>query len=145
MKYFSINLPPPIQHRKIPNTLKAGYPILGIDANESTQETIAYGCQQSQKNFKGKVMNTQSTTPVHALQDLQQYANAEALTPALHDLCSHFGSIKKLVVLTAKHEGIKQAICFLRLASEDQEKHNQNTCSGTPLPPESRPKHRSRS
>ena len=66
-------------------------------------------------------MNTPNTAPAHALQDLQQYANAEALMPALHGLCSHFGSVEKLVVLTAKHEGTKQAICFLRLASEDQE------------------------
>lgn len=66
-------------------------------------------------------MNTLNTTPMHALQDLQQYANAETLTPALHGLCSHFGSVEKLVILTAKHEGTKQAICFLRLASEDQE------------------------
>lgn len=66
-------------------------------------------------------MNTPSTTQRHALQDLQQYTDAETLTPALHGLCSRFGSVEKLVVLTAKHEGEKQAICFLRLASEDQE------------------------
>lgn len=66
-------------------------------------------------------MNTQKTTPAHGLQDLQQYANAEALTPALRGLCNYFGPVEKLVVLTAKHEGTKQAICFLRLASDDQE------------------------
>jgi hypothetical protein len=67
------------------------------------------------------MMNTQSSKPLHALQELQQYTNAETLTPALHGLCSHFGPVEKLVILTAKHEGSKQAICFLRLASEDQE------------------------
>jgi hypothetical protein len=66
-------------------------------------------------------MNTPKTTPAHGLQDLQQYTNAEALTPALRGLCNHFGPVEKLVVLTAMHEGTKQAICFLRLASEDQE------------------------
>lgn len=67
-------------------------------------------------------MNTPGLTPLHALRDLQQYATAEALTPALHRLCRHFGLIEKLVILTAKHEGAKQAICFLRLELEDQEK-----------------------
>jgi hypothetical protein len=68
-----------------------------------------------------EIMNTPSFTPLHALQELQQYANAETLTPALHGLCSRFGLVEKLVILTAKHEGTKQAICFLRLESEDQE------------------------
>ena len=66
-------------------------------------------------------MNTPSSAPLHALRELQQYGDAETLTPALHGLCSHFGPVEKLVILTAKHEGTRQAICFLRLASEDQE------------------------
>ncbi len=66
-------------------------------------------------------MNTPSFTPLQALRDLQQYATAETLTPALHRLCRHFGLIEKLVILTAKHEGTKQAICFLRLKLEEQE------------------------
>lgn len=66
-------------------------------------------------------MNKPIKSPVHALQDLGQFDNAETLTPALQGLCSHYGSVEKLVILTAKHEGTKQAICFLRLASEDQE------------------------
>ena len=66
-------------------------------------------------------MDTPSFKPLHALRDLQQYATAETLTPALQSLCRHFGLIEKLVILTAKHEGTKQAICFLRLALEEQE------------------------
>lgn len=66
-------------------------------------------------------MNTSNLTPMHALRDLQQHASTETLTPALHRLCRHFGSIEKLVILTAKHEGTKQAICFLRLKLEEQE------------------------
>jgi hypothetical protein len=66
-------------------------------------------------------MNKPSSAQMHALRELQQYDNAETLTPALHGLCSHFGPVEKLVILTAKHEGTKQAICFLRLASEVQE------------------------
>jgi hypothetical protein len=66
-------------------------------------------------------MNTSSFKHLHALRALQQCHNAETLTPAIHQLCSHFGAVKNLVVLTARHDGIKQAVCFLRLASEAQE------------------------
>jgi hypothetical protein len=66
-------------------------------------------------------MDTPSFAPRHALRELQQYATAETLTPALHRLCGHFGLVEKLVILTAKHEGTKQALCFLRLESKDQE------------------------
>lgn len=72
-------------------------------------------------------MNTTNTTAVH---DLQQHADSETLTPVLHGLCSHFGAVEKLVVLTAKHEGSKQAICFLRLASEDQEQALMQSLGG---------------
>jgi hypothetical protein len=68
-----------------------------------------------------EIMSTPSFTHLHALQDLQQCDSAEKLTPALHRLCSHFGTVENLVVLTARHEGTKQAICFLRLASEAEE------------------------
>lgn len=36
-------------------------------------------------------------------------------------LCGTFGRIARLDVLTAMHEGTKQAICFLRLDSTEQE------------------------
>lgn len=68
-----------------------------------------------------EIMNTSILTPLLALRELQQCDNAETLTPALHGLCSYFGAVEKMVILTARHEGTKQAICFLRLASEDQE------------------------
>jgi RNA recognition motif-containing protein len=67
-------------------------------------------------------MTTHTFAPLHALRELQQCSNAETLTPAIHGLCSYFGVVEKLVILTARHEGTKQAICFLRLASEDQER-----------------------
>jgi F0F1-type ATP synthase beta subunit len=66
-------------------------------------------------------MNTPSFTHLQALRELQQCESAETLTPAVHSLCSHFGTVENLVVLTARHAGAKQAICFLRLASEAQE------------------------
>lgn len=36
-------------------------------------------------------------------------------------LCGKFGRIARLDVLTAMHEGTKQAICFLRLDSTEEE------------------------
>ena len=66
-------------------------------------------------------MNPINFTPMRSLHDLQQYENVAALTPALHSLCSHFGRVEKLSVLTAIHEGAQQAICFLRLESLEKE------------------------
>lgn len=66
-------------------------------------------------------MNSINFRPKDTLVELQEHDNAESLTPALHNLCSHFGQVEKLVVLTARHEGAQQAICFLRLESMHQE------------------------
>jgi hypothetical protein len=72
-------------------------------------------------------MNTSSLSPIRVLRDLQQHTTTETLTSALHDLCSHFGRVEKLSVLTAKNEGIKQAICFLRLGTVHQEQSLMKT------------------
>lgn len=40
---------------------------------------------------------------------------------ALHDLCSRFGSLRHLTILPANHVGRQQALCFLRLASTEEE------------------------
>ncbi len=66
-------------------------------------------------------MNQINFTPMRSLRDLQEYADVAALTPALHGLCSHFGRVEKLAILTAVHEGAQQAICFLRLESPEKE------------------------
>jgi hypothetical protein len=62
-------------------------------------------------------------TQAASLQDLQLCPNVEALTPAVHGLCGHFGQIDKLTILNAVHNGTHQAICFLRLDSTEHEKH----------------------
>ena len=56
-----------------------------------------------------------------ALDELKQYPNVEALRPALRRLCEKFGRITRLDVLTAVHEGTRQAICFLQLDSQEKE------------------------
>lgn len=72
-------------------------------------------------------MNLLNFTPMHTLGDLRQYPDVATLTPALHGLCSHFGRVKKLAVLTACHEGAQQAICFLRMKSPKKEQELMKT------------------
>lgn len=52
---------------------------------------------------------------------LQRCPDAATLKPALHRLCEKFGPVARLDVLTASHEGTRQAICFLRLESPERE------------------------
>jgi len=56
-----------------------------------------------------------------ALAHLSQHSNVNSLKVALHQLCSEFGRITRLDILTAMHEGTKQAICFLRMEKPEQE------------------------
>ena len=56
-----------------------------------------------------------------ALDELKQYPTVDALRPALRRLCEKFGRITRLDVLTAVHEGTRQAICFLQLESQEKE------------------------
>lgn len=58
---------------------------------------------------------------MNALDDLKQCPDVATLKPALQKLCEKFGKIARLDVLTAMHEGTKQAICFLRLDAPDKE------------------------
>ena len=55
------------------------------------------------------------------LAELRQYSDVSSLKSALHQLCSEFGRITRLDILTAMHEGTKQAICFLRMERPEQE------------------------
>lgn len=66
-------------------------------------------------------MNSVNFTPMRSLGDLRQCPDVATLTPALHGLCSHFGRVEKLAILTASHEGAQQAICFLRMESSEKE------------------------
>ena len=66
-------------------------------------------------------MNMSNCISLHSLSELRQCPDVATLTPALHGLCSHFGRVKKLAILTASHEGKEQAICFLRMKSPKKE------------------------
>lgn len=56
-----------------------------------------------------------------ALAELSRYSDVPSLKAALHRLCSQYGRIKRLEILTTMHEGTKQAICFLGMERPEQE------------------------
>lgn len=58
---------------------------------------------------------------VSALAELRQHTDVPSLKSALHELCGQFGRIARLDILTAMHEGNKQAICFMRMERPEQE------------------------
>jgi len=58
---------------------------------------------------------------MNALDDLGQCPDVATLKPALQKLCAKFGKIVRLDILTAMHEGTRQAICFLRLDAPEKE------------------------
>lgn len=54
---------------------------------------------------------------------LQNFTDISTLRPALHSLCSRFGSVARLDILAARQAGRQQALCFLRMDSVEQESH----------------------
>lgn len=62
-----------------------------------------------------------------ALAQLRQHHDVNSLKTALHQLCSEFGRITRLDILTAMHEGTKQAICFLRMEQPEHEQQLMKT------------------
>jgi len=58
---------------------------------------------------------------MNALDELRQCPDVATLKPALPGIYERFGRIARLDILTAMHEGTKQAICFLRLGTSDKE------------------------
>lgn len=59
----------------------------------------------------------------NALQELAQCGDVKTLGSALHSLCSEFGSVSWLDILTMTNPGKRQAVCLLRL---DSWEHEQN-------------------
>lgn len=57
----------------------------------------------------------------HQLDQLKNYPDINTLRPALSLLCSRFGSIARLDILAAGQAGKRQALCFLRVDSPEQE------------------------
>lgn len=61
-----------------------------------------------------------------ALSHLKNCADIDALRDELYLLCSRFGSIVRLDILTARQAGKRQALCFLRMDSDEQEQQVMN-------------------
>jgi hypothetical protein len=55
------------------------------------------------------------------LESLENYENISELKPALQLLCARFGFVARLDVLEATQAGVRQALCFLRMESPEQE------------------------
>ena len=58
---------------------------------------------------------------MNALDRLRYCPDIATLKPALQGMCEKFGHVTRLDVLSAIHEGTRQAICFLRLESPEKE------------------------
>lgn len=58
---------------------------------------------------------------MNALDRLRYCPDIATLKPALQGVCEKFGHVTRLDVLSAIHEGTRQAICFLRLESPEKE------------------------
>jgi hypothetical protein len=57
----------------------------------------------------------------NALKDLARCGDVGSLESALRALCSEFGSVSQLDILTMIDAGKRQAVCLLRLDSSEQE------------------------
>lgn len=56
-----------------------------------------------------------------SLDELKSCTDISALRPVLLSICSRFGSIARLDILAASQAGQRQALCFLRMDSDEQE------------------------
>ncbi len=57
------------------------------------------------------------------LKKLRSCTEIATLRPALYSICNEYGSISQLDILPAYQAGKHQAICFLRMNSEEEENH----------------------
>lgn len=63
---------------------------------------------------------------INPLDSLKNFTDVSTLRPALLSLCSRFGSILRLDILTACQAGKRQALCFLRMDSAEHEQQIMN-------------------
>jgi hypothetical protein len=57
-----------------------------------------------------------------ALQPLKDCRDATELRRSLMAICSRFGAVKRLDIIGAGQRGARQAMCFLRMSSPDEER-----------------------
>jgi hypothetical protein len=56
-----------------------------------------------------------------SLDQLNSCPDVGAVRSALHSLCARFGSIRRLDIIDSSRGGTRQAMCFLRMSSVEQE------------------------
>ena len=56
-----------------------------------------------------------------SLEALRSCPNVGAVRSALHFVCSRFGSIRRLDIIDSSRGGTRQAVCFMRMNSVEQE------------------------
>jgi hypothetical protein len=56
-----------------------------------------------------------------ALDPLKNFSDIHAMRSVLHSMCSRFGSVARLDIVAASQAGRRQALCFLRMDSAEQE------------------------
>lgn len=89
--------------------------------DERHESVARKGADSPQAQGSAQPGTTGGVDKVSALAELRQHSDVTSLKSALHQLCSEFGRITRLDILTAMHEGTKQAICFLRMERPEQE------------------------
>lgn len=55
------------------------------------------------------------------LDQLQQCPDIATLEAALGAMCARFGTVTQLSILPAAHAGKHQALCFIRMATDEEE------------------------
>lgn len=56
-----------------------------------------------------------------AFDQLHNFSDICTLKPAVHSLCARYGSVARLDILAASQAGKRQALCFVRMDSAEQE------------------------
>ncbi|MDP3170634.1 MAG: hypothetical protein Q8M91_09860 [Polaromonas sp.] len=57
-----------------------------------------------------------------AIKQLENFPDIGTLKPAIHSLCSRYGSVARLDILAASQAGKRQALCFVRMDSAEEER-----------------------
>ncbi|MDP1568081.1 MAG: hypothetical protein Q8L91_17735 [Polaromonas sp.] len=57
-----------------------------------------------------------------SIQQLENFPDIGTLKPAIHSLCSRYGSVARLDILAASQAGKRQALCFVRMDSAEEER-----------------------
>jgi hypothetical protein len=84
---------------------------------------LKIGTHQNVKSCELIYFSNQKPTIImnNTLDQLKNCADINALRAGLCSLCSRFGSIVRLDILTASQAGKRQALCFLRMDSPEEE------------------------